>query len=167
MGYLDLFVDTNENSDVIYEFYKNNDQTPYVTKTGDFLPNLIEKAEISSISLANPGLVVANQHGLSTGDQIYIYKVEGMAEANGGPYTVTVVDENCFSFGVDTSAFTAYANGGVVTELPFERTKTWKRVHAGGTGYQHRVRIKVQGVDEPCRIHAFMPWFKRVSRRPI
>jgi len=164
-GYMDVFVDSNQNTDVIYEFYKNNDQTPYATRTGDFLPNLVEKAEIGSISQANPGSVTANQHGLSDGDEIYIYKVEGMAEVNGGPYTVTVVDANNFTIGVDTSSFTAYATGGVITELPFERTKTWKRVHAGGTGYQHRVRIIATGIDEPMRIHAFMPHFAKTGRR--
>lgn len=167
MGYMDLFVDTNQNTDVLYEFYKNNDQTPYLTKTGDFLPNLIEKAEISSITSANPGVVTANQHGLTDGEQIYIYKVEGMVEVNDGPYTVTVVDDNSFSIGVNTSAYTAYATGGVITELPFERTKTWKRVYVGGTGYQHRVRIKITGADELARIHAFMPWFKKTGRRTI
>lgn len=167
MGYMDVFVDTVQTAEVLYEFYKNNDETPYTTHSSDLLPNLIEKAEIGSITQASPGVVVANSHGLSDGQEIYIYKVKGMVEVNGGPYTVTVVDDNSFSIGEDSSAFTAYTTGGVITELPFERGKTWKRIYAGGTGYQHKVKITSIGVDEPLRIHAFMPWFRKTGRRTI
>ena len=168
LGYMDVFVDTHPSTQLTYEFYKDNDEFPYATVFSDMLPNLIEKAEIADISQANPAVVTANQSGLITGDQIYIYKVGGMFEVNGGPYTVTVVDSNRFSLdGVDSSAFTTFASGGVITELPFERTKTWKRIYAGGSGYQHRVRIVSEGIDKAVRIHAFMPYFAKTGRRTI
>jgi hypothetical protein len=41
-----------------------------------------------------------------------------MTGANGGPYTVTVIDNYHFSFGVNTTGFGSYISGGVVTPNP-------------------------------------------------
>lgn len=72
---------------------------------------------ITAISRANPGVVTTNlNHGLTNGqNDVVIAGVLGMTAANGGPYTVTVIDEKSFSFGVNTSTFGVYASGGVVT----------------------------------------------------
>lgn len=72
---------------------------------------------ILGITNANPGVVNTDlNHGLVTGqNNVHIAGVVGMSGVNGGPYTVTVIDENHFSFGVDTTASGAYASGGVVT----------------------------------------------------
>lgn len=73
--------------------------------------------KITGITQANPGVVTTNlNHGLVTGQSdVDIAGVVGMTAANGGPYTVTVVDEKTFTFGVDTTGFGAYVSGGVVT----------------------------------------------------
>lgn len=72
---------------------------------------------VSAITKANPGVVTTNlNHGFTTGQTgIAIAGVLGMTAANGGPYTVTVLDEKRFSFGVDTTGFGTYTSGGVVT----------------------------------------------------
>lgn len=72
---------------------------------------------ITAITKANPGVVTTNiNHGLTTGqNNVFIAGVLGMTAANGGPYTVTVVSPNQFSFGVNTSGFGVYTSGGVVT----------------------------------------------------
>ena len=72
---------------------------------------------IVSVTAANPGVVVTNiNHGLVTGqNNVYIAGALGMTGINGGPYTVTVIDEKTFSFGVNTTGFPAYTGGGVVT----------------------------------------------------
>lgn len=72
---------------------------------------------ITGITNANPGVVTTNlNHGLTTGQSnVYIVGVVGMTGVNGGPYTVTVIDEKRFSFGVNTTASGAYVSGGVVT----------------------------------------------------
>jgi len=71
---------------------------------------------ITGITQANPGVVTTNyNHNLTTGGTISISGVVGMTGANGGPYTVTVIDEKRFSFGVNTTGFGAYVSGGVLS----------------------------------------------------
>jgi len=72
---------------------------------------------ITGITKANPGVVTTDlNHGLTTGQtNVHIAGVLGMTAANGGPYTVTVIDEKTFSFGVNTSGYSTYTGGGVVT----------------------------------------------------
>ena len=90
-----------------------------------------------------------------------------MTEVNDEEFTVTVLDENRFTIGVDTSAYGAYVNGGVITERRYSSDKVWKRVYAGGTGYQHKIALESEGTSQPLRIHAFMPWFRPRGVRPI
>lgn len=72
---------------------------------------------VTGITNANPGVVTTNlNHGLTTGQaNVHIAGVVGMTGVNGGPYTVTVIDEKRFSFGVDTTSAGTYTSGGVVT----------------------------------------------------
>ncbi len=72
---------------------------------------------IVSVTKANPGVVTTDiNHGLVTGQaNVEIAHALGMTGINGGPYTVTVTGPKTFSFGVDTSAFSDYTGGGVVT----------------------------------------------------
>jgi hypothetical protein len=67
---------------------------------------------ISNITQANPGQVTSASHGLSTGNTIYIYNVTGMTQVNNQSFTVTVIDANNFTIGVNTSTYTAYVSGG-------------------------------------------------------
>ena len=167
MGYIDLFVDTHPSARMTVEFFKNNEQSPYLTKSVDLLPNLFEVGSVSSVSQANPGVVVSHDHGLSTGDVVYIYGIEGMQDVNGLPLTVTVVTVDSFSIGIDTSSFNPYKRGGVITKRPFSSTKVWKRIHTGGSGYQHRINVTSSGKDQQVNVNAFMPWFRPVSVRPF
>lgn len=72
---------------------------------------------VTGITNANPGVVATDlNHGLVTGqNNVHIAGVVGMTGVNGGPYTVTVIDEKHFSFGVDTTGSGTYTSGGVVT----------------------------------------------------
>lgn len=72
---------------------------------------------ITAVTKANPGVVTTDiNHGLTTGaTNVHIAGAIGMTSINGGPYTVTVIDEKRFSFGVDTTALPTYTGGGVVT----------------------------------------------------
>jgi hypothetical protein len=75
------------------------------------------KTFISGVTNANPGVVTTTiNHGLVTGQGgVHIADVVGMTGVNGGPYTVTVIDEKTFSFGVDTTSSGSYVSGGIVT----------------------------------------------------
>lgn len=71
---------------------------------------------ITGVTKANPGVVSTDiTHGLADGDEVEINDVLGMIELNGNTYTVTVIDPHSFSIGVDTTGFTTYTAGGVVT----------------------------------------------------
>lgn len=63
---------------------------------------------ITDITRADPGVVTAPYHGLTTGDQVYLAGIGGMTQLNGRVYTVTVLDDDTFSLGVDTSGYTAF-----------------------------------------------------------
>lgn len=76
---------------------------------------------ITAITKANPGVATTDlNHGLVTGqNNVLIANAAGggFTAANGGPYTVTVLDEKRFSFGVNTSGYsgTYTASSGTVT----------------------------------------------------
>ena len=72
-----------------------------------FQPKIVE------ISRANPGVVTTKwAHGFATGQIVKLVDVEGMTQVNENQYAITVIDENNFSVGIDTSAFSAYVNKG-------------------------------------------------------
>jgi len=75
--------------------------------------NLTGPKAITGISKANPGVVTCPDHGYTTGATIPISGVLGMTEVNNKNFTITVVDANSFSIGVNTTGYTTYTSGGV------------------------------------------------------
>ena len=72
--------------------------------------------EVTAITNANPGVVTTNiNHGYSTGQVCEITGIVGMTELNGVPITATVLTETTFSVGINTTSYTTYVSGGVVT----------------------------------------------------
>jgi len=133
---------------------------------------------ITGLTQANPGVVTAVAHGFNDGDVITIVNVSGMTEVNGLTFTVANKTDDTFELsGVNTTGFTAYTSGGYafkkytsggqISELKFYRTKVWKRVLAGGTGYVHSIKIVSEGSNRPIKIHAFKPWFRARGRRTL
>jgi hypothetical protein len=72
---------------------------------------------ILGITNANPGVAHVASHGYTSGEQITIAGVVGMTGVNGGPYAVTVIDSNHFSFGVDTTSSGSWTSGGTTKNL--------------------------------------------------
>lgn len=73
---------------------------------------------VSAITQANPGKVTTNLvHGFTAGQVVYITGIVGMTALNGVALTVTPVSGDPFSFtiGVNTTAYTAYVSGGIVS----------------------------------------------------
>jgi hypothetical protein len=70
---------------------------------------------ISAITKANPGQVTCTAHGLTTGLQVGLSGINGMTELNGTTQTVTVIDANNFTIGVNTSAYGTYTSSGYVS----------------------------------------------------
>lgn len=67
---------------------------------------------ITAISQANPGQVTAVAHGFVDGDKIKIISVVGMTQVNNLYYTVTVIDPDNFTIGVNSTGYSAYVSGG-------------------------------------------------------
>ena len=67
---------------------------------------------ITAASKASPCNIEAVAHGYSTGDEIWIKDVSGMTEINNLHFTITYVDDDNFTLGVDSSTYTVYTSGG-------------------------------------------------------
>lgn len=84
--------------------------------SGDFTRLKLSSLNVTGITQANPGVVSTDlTHGFTTGQIIQIAGIVGMTELNGVSLTVTVIDPHSFSIGTDTTSYTAWASGGVVT----------------------------------------------------
>ncbi|XP_072238105.1 ubiquitin-like modifier-activating enzyme 1 [Leuresthes tenuis] len=77
-------------------------------------------AMVERITKENPGFVVCTddqKHGLSDGSKVVFSEVQGMTELNSmGPVEVKVCGQYSFTI-CDTSAFSEYKRGGIVTEV--------------------------------------------------
>ena len=168
MPCIDFYIDTDQETTAKIQFYKNDDEAPFKEEIMDFLPDLGYLCSISDASNANPCVITAASHGLTTGDTIYIYLVQGMLQLNDIPFVVTVIDQGSFSLnGIDSTAYGTYTGGGKVYQNPFYRTQTWKRVYGGGIGYQHKIGFISDQEDKTIRIHAYKPYFKPTGKRFI
>ena len=87
-----------------------------------------EKA-VSAITLANPGVLTSTSHGLSDGDEVYLYNTSGdMTEFTARNYLVANVTTNTFTlqdlFGndIDTTGYTAYGGSGITVDKLYQIT---------------------------------------------
>lgn len=94
---------------------------------------------VTGITQANPGVVTAVAHGYTTGDTVNFFNVGGMNAINSlpkeyfNPFTITVINANTFSIGVDTTAYGAYVAGGTAQQSkPGQRVTYRKVIDFGG-----------------------------------
>jgi uncharacterized protein (TIGR02217 family) len=99
---------------------------------------------ITGISQANPGNVMCVGHGFSTGDKVKITSVGGMTQVNNTYFTITVVDADNFTIGVNTSAYTAYTSGGSAIKYGITQTNP-VRVNADAHGFTNGQVIYLNG----------------------
>lgn len=71
---------------------------------------------ITAITKANPGKITSTAHGFSNGHKVYLAGIGGMTQLNGIVVTVTVVDANNFTVGIDTTNYTTYTSGGTAAK---------------------------------------------------
>lgn len=86
-------------------FYLATTDSTLITK---FNPELTLVESLTSISVANPTVITAAGHGLTTGDKIILYGTDSTPSID-GVREITVIDSNTFS--VDVQVFTAGATG--------------------------------------------------------
>ncbi|GEM_PF-5510499 len=92
---------------------------------------------ITGASQANPCVIDAPGHGLTTGNSYRISEVVGMTELNDKDYTITVIDSDSFSLdGIDSTAYTAYSSGGVITPGQLSNTDNSIKLPIQATSYK-------------------------------
>lgn len=71
---------------------------------------------VTAATNANPCQVTITGHGFSTNDKVVFHNIGGMTQLNftngSTGYTVTVVDANNITIGVDSTAYGTYTSGG-------------------------------------------------------
>lgn len=86
-------------------------------------------AMISNISNEVEGMVTClddNRHGFEDGDHVTFSEVDGMTELNGcEPIKIKVLGPYTFTIG-DTTGFSAYERGGIVTQVKMPKTLNFK-----------------------------------------
>lgn len=86
--------------------------TPDVAKTSTGIAK-----EITAITKAADASVTCVDHGFTTGGKVYINHVAGMVQINYQIFTITVIDANTFTLGVNSSNYTTYSSGGTVVQV--------------------------------------------------
>ncbi|NCW68323.1 MAG: hypothetical protein EBV86_07085, partial [Marivivens sp.] len=82
---------------------------------------------VTAITLADPGVLTSSSHGLSNGDEVYLYNTSGdMTELKARNYLIANSTTNTFTlqdlFGndIDTTSFTAYGGSGISVDKIYE-----------------------------------------------
>lgn len=71
---------------------------------------------VTAATQGNPCQLTIAAHGRSNGDKVVTAGIGGMVELNNRLLTVTVVDANNITVGIDSTAFTPYTTGGTITK---------------------------------------------------
>ncbi|GFR83919.1 ubiquitin-like modifier-activating enzyme 6, partial [Elysia marginata] len=82
---------------------------------------------VSDITQEAAGVVTCldqRMHNLVTGDKVTFREVKGMTEVNGQQFTIKVINSYTFSIG-DTTQFSTYEEGGIITEVKEHQTKSY------------------------------------------
>jgi len=74
---------------------------------------------ISGADKTNPVKVYCSHHGLSDGDPVSIWDVQGMTEINGEHYVTGCTEDSYKLRGVDGTSFSDYTSGGYSWKGPF------------------------------------------------
>lgn len=78
---------------------------------------------IGGITQASPGVVTDDNHGYSSGDEIYVSAIVGMTQLNGNFYLVVKIDSDTYSLtdydgnAINTTGYGAYVSGGVTERI--------------------------------------------------
>lgn len=75
----------------------------------------IAMREITAATQANPCQITVTGHGLTTGAQGRIWDVGGMTQLNNAAFSVTAVNANTLTLGVNSTAYGAYTGGGFLS----------------------------------------------------
>jgi len=166
IGYVDFYIDSDKRTECEVQFFKDDNVNPYTTQRFNCLPNLDFISIITQIYKTNPIVIDTPSHGLTTGNTVYIYGVNGMIELTEGPHTVTVINPNQISLdGVNATTYSTYTGSGSLYYREFYRDRIVKRVYGGGVGYQHYLKLITNGKDRIFTLHQMKPYFAKTGKR--
>ncbi len=106
---------------------------------------------ITGATRANPVVITSNAHGFTTGNRVWISGVSGMTQLNNKVYTVTVVDANRFSIGVNGSGYSNYSSGGTIRRCI--NTNCEVTVTANNHGLANNDHVWITGVNGMTQIN--------------
>jgi len=126
LGYVDFYIDSDQQTKYTVQFFKDNAEDPYAEQGMDALPNLNFRSVVGNVVInADPTTgftVTSNSHGLVDNDTFYFYGIEGAVWMNDREWTVgAAVTENSFNVDTDITGFgsaitgISQANPAVVT----------------------------------------------------
>jgi endoglucanase len=136
---------------------------PVVQKNIPYASTNIAPLPIVAITAENPAVVTSSGHGLATGDVVYLRGIGGSVSkiTEARPLTVTVLDRDRFSIGVDTTGHT-YSPGTYAAGFSDLIYKTWMGNRCGtyvfGLDYSswmperngsYRIHVHGLGVSDP------------------
>ncbi len=146
LSYIDFLVDAQPSGQFSVNLYINTDlgnSANIITGNKNVeewyqLFGMIINLTIDNTNV-NPCVVTSLNHGLRSGQQVYIDSVTGTTQINENTYTVTYIDANNFSIDADQTTFSAYLGGGDwlcnQTDLfPYGSNYAWHRLFATTTG---------------------------------
>lgn len=139
----------------------------YDTGIVTFVPDTTKSVNANSaksiigITKANPGSVNATAHGFITGDKI---KITGgqMVEVVGLYFTVTFVDANNFTIGVNTTSYTTYTSGGTATKYGITQQNP-ARVYSTAHGFSNGNLLRITGALGMTEINGLVGTVSSVS----
>ncbi len=137
-SYIDFLFDASSPSPINVKMKMNtniNTQGNLLVGNKNVETSNVKTGFIQSISQSNPCIITSANHTLLNGDQISFEGLGGMTQLNGNDYTVTFLSTSTFSINTDSTAFTAYTEGGywIGTQGKFfslSSDYTWHRFYA-------------------------------------
>lgn len=152
--YADVYVEKDLNGQAEIKLYIDEDNTTAINQV-DLPPSQFStvSSTITAITQANPCVItVSDGTQFSVNDVIYITQANGMIEIDELGLVVSSISGNALTIaGLDSTAFTAYTNGGIVwnlsknlgnfinlfpestyftsTNTPLVNVKLWKRIY--------------------------------------
>jgi len=132
---------------------------------------------ISGITKASPGVITTTaDHGLVTGDRIYLSQIVGMTELNQTEFLVEYISATTFSLktlagaAVNTSAYTTYASGGkvaIVRDVGLSITGVTKAnpgvVTIAGHGLLTGDKIYIDSIVGMTELNSGFYWVKKID----
>ncbi|KAH3819410.1 ubiquitin-like modifier-activating enzyme 1 isoform X2 [Dreissena polymorpha] len=128
---------------------------------------------IAGVTMDTEGVVTCldeTRHGYEDGDHVSFTEIQGMRELNGHePFKIKVLGPYTFSIG-DTSKFTPYTKGGVVTKVKMPKKIKFKSIKEALNAPEF-VLTDFGKFDRPGQLHiafqALHEFVKRKSQLPV